>query len=69
MDKGGATDLRESVLHLVQVTVDPQLMAPRVIGDHPDAAGAQGVVDILDIGLDLLGGFLDQLGLCFLLMI
>ena len=69
MDERGTTDLRETVLHLVQVTEDPQFMMPRVIGDDPHTTGLEGVVDILDISLDLLVGLLQQLHLFLLFVV
>ena len=69
MDERGTTDLRETVLHLVQVAEDPQFMTPRVIGDDPHATGPEGVVDVLDISLDLLVGLLQQLHLFLLFVV
>ena len=43
-------------------------MASWVIGDQPDTTGPEGVVDILDVRLDLFGGILQQLYL-FLLFV
>ena len=44
-------------------------MTPRVVGDDPDTTRLEGVVDILDIRLDLLIGLLQQLHLFLLFVV
>ena len=44
-------------------------MASWMIGDQSDTTSSQRVVDVLDIGLDLFGGVLQQQALFFLFMV
>ena len=44
-------------------------MTPRMVDDDPHTTGPEGVVDILDISLDLLVGLLQQLHLFLLFVV
>ena len=57
------------VLDFIQVTVDTQFMASWMVGDQSDSTCLQCVVDVLDIGLDLFGGMLQQQALLFLFVV
>ena len=61
--------MRETVLHLIQVAEDLQLVIVRVVVDKSHTAHLQRVVDIVDIILDVLGALFEQQGVLLLTVV